>query len=503
MIRPLLRKLKQYLWRQAGITHLAHNEAHTHQALVRLQGMLDFQGQTLCRLSADLARVDDIARQQDTLRQEFIEVRRGLVQHEHRTSQAFASMLSTLTEHEAAIRQSVAELNQQMVHEQTLTRESQDRSLAIVTSELAGVAACVAAVRTEAAGWVAVVQDVKSAGDAACAETERLQATLAERLQATLAERCDALHTHLEAKADALYAQGDRIASSLPEIGELRANHERLAGVLGQIDSWGLDKWRIQEYMGLIRYFRRKQYQLEISTGRLPVPILETAHPVAALSNDTLFPRGAKNDNSICPRFNRKLTALLAHKPRLRVLDLGCAGGGLVRSLLDEGHFAVGLEGSPHPQENQLGEWATIPHHLHTCDITQPFTLRDPETNAPIQFDAITAWEVMEHIPEAALPGLFANLHRHLAPGGMFLCSIATFLDHDAAAGVIWHVTVKSMEWWVARFREGGFDVYEQTLLGKEDWLRGSGHCRGDWHEDEDLGFHLVLRRRAVARAAA
>jgi SAM-dependent methyltransferase len=219
---------------------------------------------------------------------------------------------------------------------------------------------------------------------------------------------------------------------------------------------------------------------------------------VAIASNDTKFPRGCKNDNSIAPRFNHKLYRFLSAYPRIRVLDLGCAGGGFVRSLIDDGHFAVGLEGSDYPLQNQTGEWATIPNHLFTCDITKPFQLFDKATDEPLQFEAITAWELMEHIPEDGLDCLLENISRHLAPHGRLLFSIATFLDWDQQSGTIWHVTIKPRDWWKDRFAQHGFVIEEEHPFEKDDWLRGSGQCRGDWHEDMGLGFHIVLRRKVA-----
>ena len=109
----------------------------------------------------------------------------------------------------------------------------------------------------------------------------------------------------------------------------------------------------------------------------------------------------------------------------------------------------------------------------------------------------------MEHIPDEGLPRLFENLDRHLAPGGLLLFSIATFLDWDQRTGVVWHVTVKPRSWWEDRFERLGFEVEEEHPFGKDDWLRGSGQCRGDWHEDDGLGFHVVLRRKANSGAVA
>jgi SAM-dependent methyltransferase len=288
---------------------------------------------------------------------------------------------------------------------------------------------------------------------------------------------------------------------------EERATHSRLILVEKQFKELELDRWKIRELEGLLRYLRRSDYLQAIRDGVLIVPRLETEHPVAIASNDTKFPRGAKNDNSIAPRFNRKLTQFLAATPRLRVLDVGCAGGGFVRSLIDDGHFAVGLEGSDYPFLNQTGEWSTIPKNLFTCDITKPMQLYDSSTNEPLLFDVITAWEVLEHIPEEGLGRMFDNLERHLAPRGYLFLSIATHMDWDPQTGTIWHVTLKPRNWWIDWFSANGFVVEDQHPFGNDDWVRGSGQCRGDWHAadggegfqlvDVGMGFHVVLKRKS------
>jgi SAM-dependent methyltransferase len=332
---------------------------------------------------------------------------------------------------------------------------------------------------------------------AAVHETSAAVLQTVESLRATVVRLVeDGMYVRYE-HVDRVVTEEARRVCSLLEA-QVQGIDTALANHVAPILSWDLDRWKIQEYMGLIRFFRRKEYFSAIGDGRLEVPRLETQYPVAIASNDTKFPRGSKNDNSIALRFNHKLYEFLSAYPRLRVLDLGCAGGGFVRSLIDDGHFAVGLEGSDYPLRNQTGEWATIPRHLFTCDITKPFQLLDEATGEPLQFEAITAWELMEHIPEDGLGGLLENIDRHLAPEGRLLLSIATFLDWDQRTGTVWHVTVKPREWWKDRFAQHGFVIDEQHPFDEDDWLRGSGQCRSDWHEDAGLGFHVVLRRKTA-----
>jgi SAM-dependent methyltransferase len=258
----------------------------------------------------------------------------------------------------------------------------------------------------------------------------------------------------------------------------------------------GLDFWKLRELEGLLRSIRKKQHLESLMKGFYPKLRLESQHPVASYSQDTKKPRGAKNDNSLQQSFNNKLFEFYPNNGNpLNILDLGCAGGGLVRSLLDDGHFAIGLEGSDFPKTHGLGEWNTIPGNLFTCDITEPFLLTEETTTSqPFLFDIVTAWEVLEHIPEERLPQLMENIRRHLKPDGRIIFSIATFPDLDEETGTNWHVCIHSKPWWVAKFMELGYDEITSHPFGKEHWLRGSGHCRGDWHEDDGKGFHLILK---------
>ena len=220
---------------------------------------------------------------------------------------------------------------------------------------------------------------------------------------------------------------------------------------------------------------------------------LKTEYPVAIKSADHRFPRGSAKDNTRYPRFCYKSESLLGSK--LRFLDLGCSGGGLVWDFLLRNHFAIGVEGSDFSLINQRAAWRVIPEHLFTCDVTKPFLLTSQESESPIKFDLISAWEVLEHIPASDLPRLFENVRNHISPNGLFVASVATFEDFDKDTGAVWHVTVKNQAWWENTIREHGFAVV-RDLFAPADFPRGSGNGPKDWSaaRNPELGFHLVAR---------
>lgn len=228
--------------------------------------------------------------------------------------------------------------------------------------------------------------------------------------------------------------------------------------------------------------------------GAMPLYRVETAAPVALYSDDHKMPRGAIYDNSRNPRFNRRVYALFKSRPGLKVLDLGCAGGGLVRSFLEDGHVGVGLEGSDQPRALRTGEWGTCPNHLYTCDISRPFRVLKPSGEQET-FDLITAWEVLEHIPEARLADFMENIRKHLSPEGYFVGSVDTMPDGNPLTGAVYHVTLKPRSWWLERFAEHGLEPVDDHLFDTADYVRGNGQTLKDWDPADGEGFHVVMRR--------
>ena len=198
---------------------------------------------------------------------------------------------------------------------------------------------------------------------------------------------------------------------------------------------------------------------------------LDTDHPVALDSPDHTHPLGTRRDNYENPVFNHHLFGLFdGRKPS--VLDFGCAGGAMVRSLIDDGCLAIGLDGSDYNLKAQNAEWGKIPDNLLTCDLGFPFTLSNGD-GEPFEFDVITAWEFVEHLPEDRLPAMMDNIKRHLKIGGLVIGSSVTF--QSTAYGLEYHQTMNDLEWWEDLFKSHGF-IHRTDLLQHFDiveaWVR-------------------------------
>ena len=76
---------------------------------------------------------------------------------------------------------------------------------------------------------------------------------------------------------------------------------------------------------------------------------------------------------------------------RMRVLDVGCAGGAFLNAVRDSGHEAIGIEPSKY-----LSSYAREEHGLMVFSET----LSDFSKNNSLPFDVITFWDVLEHISD-------------------------------------------------------------------------------------------------------
>ena len=175
---------------------------------------------------------------------------------------------------------------------------------------------------------------------------------------------------------------------------------------------------------------------------------IETEYRIALDSPDHLAPCGTKQDNNTNRSFIFLINKLLCHEfpnIQLKFLDLGCAGGQLVRDFRDLGYISVGLEGSDYSLKHRRANWPLLAgKNLFTCDITKPFEIESEDKK--IKFNLITAWEVLEHIRREDLDNVFKNIINHLEEGGYLIASTSS--SSVISDGLELHQTRMTNEEW-------------------------------------------------------
>ena len=107
--------------------------------------------------------------------------------------------------------------------------------------------------------------------------------------------------------------------------------------------------------------------------------------------------------------------------PGLRVLELGFGNGGLMKYLRSEGWNVIGTE---------------VNDRLLDRAKARGFDVRHAEAMGSFpdaSFDLVLAFDVLEHVPQEALPSLLNEVRRLLADGGTFL---ARFPNGDSPLGL-------------------------------------------------------------------
>jgi len=189
------------------------------------------------------------------------------------------------------------------------------------------------------------------------------------------------------------------------------------------------------------------------------MPKVLTNFPGAFDSPDHLYPIGTINDNNSDKNYINDIKKYFFLK-KINVLDLGCAGGQLVRDHLEIGDIAIGLEGSSNALEGAgKKNWLDLKEkNLFLCDITEEYKIYD-DNGELILFDIIQMWEVLEHIPKEKFTNLFQNIKNHLKEDGIFVGSVAMVPDFKR------HVSIFKKEEWVEFFKQNGFCLLDYPFV--------------------------------------
>jgi SAM-dependent methyltransferase len=151
------------------------------------------------------------------------------------------------------------------------------------------------------------------------------------------------------------------------------------------------------------------------------------------------------------------LDAVRRHRPGGRLLDVGCGYGFFLAAAAP--HFEVeGCDVSAHALARARAALPRVP--LHQAGAA--------EFSLPRAFDVITAFDSLEHVPD--LEAAFANLRRHLAPGGVLALTVPVYdglpgalvnaLDRDPT-----HLWKKGRGFWREALARHGFAPLDDVGL--------------------------------------
>jgi SAM-dependent methyltransferase len=175
----------------------------------------------------------------------------------------------------------------------------------------------------------------------------------------------------------------------------------------------------------------------------------------------------------------QNIEALLRHilaVPPFTILDLGCGPGRDLKTFVQRGHRATGLEGA-----QALAEMA----RAHSgCEVWQQdfLSLELPDAH----FDGVFANASLFHVPRQELPRVLGELHATLKPGGVLFSSNPRGNNEESVNGdrygayydlAAWreHLTAAGFAELEHYFRPPGLPFERQAWLAST-W-RKAGRC--------------------------
>lgn len=165
------------------------------------------------------------------------------------------------------------------------------------------------------------------------------------------------------------------------------------------------------------------------------------------------------------------------------VLDVGCGAGVPIAKALAERFNVTGVDLS---REMIRRAQQNVPTGDFTCaDI---MSLRFP----PASFNAVVAFYSIFHLPREEHSLLFRRIHRWLAPGGLFLCTLSHFSEEGYTEDGFFGVT---MYWSNYRLSEY-IEILSRTgFMLVQSESTGSGYAESAQEFTEDHPLVLAQKR--------
>lgn len=266
-----------------------------------------------------------------------------------------------------------------------------------------------------------------------------------------------------------------------------------------QCDSSKIQKTMENTYLKYLRDGLIDLFMSERAPNKEQIFFVKTEFPVALKSPDYFSPTGFKEYcTTRSQRFVCSCERIFKKKP-IKHIDIGCGRGGITLDFLLRHHISIGLDGSDCLSIAAEREWDILGNkNLFTADACQKYEIFYKDKNqdgVPGVFhaDIITAFELLEHLPESRLDGFFKNILFHLDRNGLFVCSVS--YGSYVLNGVEHHLCRHPKSWWLKKLDGYGFIESSVNPFHPYDFPRG---CEPgyDFVANPSLGCHLILKKK-------